>query len=143
MNDDALIRSTQEVRDRLGAEVYVLLPATRRYFLGEALMIGIAGTMLTAFLKGLSAAAEGRVEAWGERVGTWLLDRIAAVVDRGEKPAAELAVAAVAAKDGQTDDDEVVAVLLTKALLDNGMSATDAAKVVGAVRTGVQQIRAS
>jgi len=143
MNNDVLVRSTQEVRDRLGTEVYVLVPATQRYFLGEALMIGIAGTMLAGFLNGLSAAAEGRVERWGERVGTWLLDRIAAVVDRREEPAAELADAAVAGKDGRADHDEVVAVLLAKALFDNGMSAAEAAKVVGAVRAGVQQIRAS
>lgn len=76
----AVSRVAQDIGRNLGEEVYVLAPDDRKYFLGEAVMIGIGGVLASAFLKGLVASTEAQFEEWGKKCGTWISDKVETLV---------------------------------------------------------------
>ncbi len=141
MTNPQLGRAARALGRSLSDEVYVLLPddETKR-FVGEAVLIGIAGSLIAAFVKGLTASAEGRVEEWGKQLGSWILDRVESVVgsddpvSEGTETELPQAVAeARAMNPGKSADPTQVAQALIDALTSNGMSATEAARMVSAV----------
>ncbi|NAZ76367.1 hypothetical protein GTQ99_13220 [Kineococcus sp. T13] len=132
--------SARAVGEVLTDEVYVLLPDDgERHFLGEAVLVGIAGSLLAAFLKGLTAAAEDRVEQWGKDVGAWIVRRVEDVV-RSEQPdvvgtekVLPDAVTEARSAFRRAGDAQEVERLLATALVDEGMAASEAARIASRV----------
>src|SRR4051812_571494 len=81
-----------QTRDELGTDVYVFVEGEQRDFLGDPFTLGIAAWIVSTFLKGFTAAAEGEVEGWGKSTFTWLRN---SVTGRAEP---ELEMDAAAAK---------------------------------------------
>ncbi len=126
--DEPAKDALEELSRSLGEEIYVLAPDDSRYFLGEAVLVGVAGTLVAAFLRGLTARAEDRLEAWGRQCGDWLAERVGEVVrshraDAGESELqqATLAVASVKAEAGAE-----VELALRGVFQEQGMTLTEA-----------------
>jgi hypothetical protein len=98
---DEAVASVAETLFQADQDLYVFAPAGKKYFVGEAVIIGAAGILLAAFFRGVQAAAEERLEVWGKSITKWLMDRIQALF---EEPQAE-----EAKKDVKAALDEVLA----------------------------------
>jgi hypothetical protein len=130
-------------RDALKDDSYVLVENEQRDFLGEALLLSIAGKVVAAFLRGVTKAAEGRIEEWGQQAGEWLFDRVESVFSSTHEPAdsdvndAATAVASVAGTQpspsvaSYADESERI---LRAVLTDRGMTAAAAERVAATTR---------
>lgn len=130
----------------LGSEVYVLAPDDGRYFLGEAAMVGVAAVLVSAFLRGLSAGAESKLEAWGRSCGEWLTARVAALArdaagtDAQEELASE---ARDAAESGAEEYREAVVLVLEQVLAARGMTQTEATETAAKVAVAADAVLAA
>ena len=110
----------------VGDEIYLLLPDDGpQYFLAEGALIGIGGVLLGAFLRGVTASAEKRVEAWGKQVGDWLLRKIEKVVT-DEDPATT----------GSAEAEEALADAGPSGVMIDESSRREVAQVMVVVLTG-------
>lgn len=130
-------------------DAYVFLPESdERHFLVEAVLIGIGGTLVRAFLKGLCASVEGGVEQWGKDLGTWLIKQTKGLVeadDPTQTASAELApvVAQSAGLSTDPSDEQLSQDLLETALISCGMTKRVAQTAAAAASEQGMQLRAN
>jgi hypothetical protein len=137
------LESAKMIARSLSDDAYLLLPGDgRRHFVGEAVLIGIGGALLTGFIAGVTATLKDRALEWGKQASTWLLGKIEGVLNADDAAAegvaeldAEVSEAAQAAAGNEKAPDitlvtQIVLVILT----DNGMTEAAAARVANDVR---------
>jgi hypothetical protein len=142
VQDAALREAARRTRETLGTDAYLLVEGEDKHFLGEAALALIAGKVLGAFFRGLTASAEGRVEQWGREVGDWLADQAEALRDRlagDDDTDPELAAAAAEAQAALAGADvtahaAAAGAALSAGLRDHGLTAAAAARVAAIVQ---------
>jgi hypothetical protein len=73
------------IKTFVGTDIYVFArPGQQKKFLGEAFAVAAAGTLLTAFLRGLTKSFEGQFEEWGKQVGDWLKGKLGDIFESEE-----------------------------------------------------------
>ncbi|WP_093622734.1 hypothetical protein [Streptomyces sp. 3213.3] len=97
-----LSAAVAQTRDELGTDVYVFVEGEQRDFLGDPFTLGIAAWIVSTFLNGFTAVAQGEVEGWGERAFGWLRD---GVTGRRKAELETDAAAAQAAVTGRMPED--------------------------------------
>lgn len=143
MPDDQTLRAASlEVKDAFGDNVYVFAPSDSRYFFGEEILLFAAGTILTAFFKGLTASLQGEIEAWGRSTGNWIAARIKmrtsttaglAATEPTEDPellaAVKEAREALVSSTSANDALREARVALEQLLYERGVTATEAERI--------------
>ncbi|GAA4414687.1 hypothetical protein GCM10023148_10390 [Actinokineospora soli] len=139
--------AVEDVAAVLGPDMYRFAPEGD-HFLGEAVMVAFAGSLLGAFWRGFSAGLHGTVEQWGTEAAQWLTDRLRKAVtgsagrDRDEAAQDAAAQAAEAAPDdGGGDRDTALDLaqrVLADALTTSGLPEDSASRYSQAVRAAAE-----
>jgi hypothetical protein len=129
------IESAEAIANVLQDDAYLLLPDDgRRHFIGEAVLVGIAGALLTGFIAGVTATLTDRAKEWGAHATKWLLDRVETVLnaeDAVEEGSADVTeevakAAGAASTSNRAPDTAFVMQVVVGTLTEVGMTATAA-----------------